>query len=92
MMRNNNNQKEAIKAIQVGLLCTQEDPSLRPSMSTVLKMLAKDDEPLPPPSNPPFMDEDAMELNMITHKLYQYFNTDDSCSIATVENSHFFPR
>ncbi|KAJ0489601.1 putative protein kinase RLK-Pelle-DLSV family [Helianthus annuus] len=92
MMRNNNNQKEAIKAIQVGLLCTQEDPSLRPSMSTVLKMLAKDDEPLPPPSNPPFMDEHAMELNMITHKLYQYFNTDDSCSIATVENSHFFPR
>ncbi|KAM0062390.1 putative protein kinase RLK-Pelle-DLSV family [Helianthus debilis subsp. tardiflorus] len=92
MMHNNNNQKEAIKAIQVGLLCTQEDPSLRPSMSTVLKMLAKDDEPLPPPSNPPFMDEDAMELNKITHKLYQYFNTDDSCSIATVENSHFFPR
>ncbi|KAI3696492.1 hypothetical protein L1987_79510 [Smallanthus sonchifolius] len=89
---NNNYGKEATKAIQVGLLCTQEDPSLRPAMATVLKMLAKDDEPLPAPSNPPFMDENAMELNEITHKLYQYFNTDNSCSIATVDHSHFFPR
>ncbi|KAI3816783.1 hypothetical protein L1987_16487 [Smallanthus sonchifolius] len=89
---NNNYGKEATKVIQVGLLCTQEDPSLRPAMSTVLKMLAKDDEPLPAPSNPPFMDENAMELNEITHKLYQYFNTDNSCSIATVDHSHFFPR
>ncbi|XP_076893025.1 cysteine-rich receptor-like protein kinase 2 [Bidens hawaiensis] len=84
--------KEATKAIQVGLLCTQEDPSLRPSMSTVLKMLAKDNEPLPAPSNPPFMDEDAMELNEITQKLHYYFNTDNSCSIATVDHSHFYPR
>ncbi|XP_076892519.1 cysteine-rich receptor-like protein kinase 2 [Bidens hawaiensis] len=84
--------KEATKAIQVGLLCTQEDPSLRPSMSTVLKMLAKDNEPLPAPSNPPFMDEDAMELNEITQKLHHYFNTDNSCSIATVDHSHFYPR
>ncbi|XP_076883114.1 cysteine-rich receptor-like protein kinase 2 [Bidens hawaiensis] len=84
--------KEATKAIQVGLLCTQEDPSLRPSMLTVLKMLAKDNEPLPAPSNPPFMDEDAMELNEITQKLHHYFNTDNSCSIATVDHSHFYPR
>ncbi|KAK9070407.1 hypothetical protein SSX86_010809 [Deinandra increscens subsp. villosa] len=89
---NNSYKKEAIKAIQVGLLCTQEDPSLRPPMSTVLKMLAKDNEPLPAPSNPPFMDEDAMELNEITHRLHQYFTNDNSCSIATVEHSHFFPR
>ncbi|XP_071690982.1 cysteine-rich receptor-like protein kinase 2 [Rutidosis leptorrhynchoides] len=89
---NSNYQKEAIKVVQVGLLCTQEDPSLRPTMSTVLKMLAKDDEPLPAPSNPPFMDEKTMELNEITKKLYQYFNHDDSGSVATVDNSHFFPR
>ncbi|KAD2393752.1 hypothetical protein E3N88_40729 [Mikania micrantha] len=89
---NQKHQKEAIKAIQVGLLCTQEDPSLRPSMSTVLKMLAEDDEPLPAPSNPPFIDENAMELNEITHKLHQYFNNDNSCSIATVDHSQFLPR
>ncbi|XP_071716897.1 cysteine-rich receptor-like protein kinase 2 [Rutidosis leptorrhynchoides] len=89
---NSNYRKEVVKVVHVGLLCTQEDPSLRPTMSTVLKMLAKDDEPLPAPSNPPFMDEKTMELNEITKKLYQYFNINDSGSVATVDNSHFFPR
>nr|GEZ54637.1 cysteine-rich receptor-like protein kinase 2 [Tanacetum cinerariifolium] len=85
-------QEEAIKVVHIGLLCTQEDPSLRPSMSRVLKMLAKDDEPLPAPSNPPFMDEKTMELNDIRQNLRHYFNRDDSGSVATVSQSHFFPR
>ncbi|GJT36521.1 cysteine-rich receptor-like protein kinase 2 [Tanacetum coccineum] len=89
---NINYQVEAIKVVHIGLLCTQEDPSLRPSMSTVLKMLAKDDEPLPAPSNPPFMDEKTMELNDIRQNLRHYFNRDDSGSVATVSQSHFFPR
>ncbi|XP_076938574.1 cysteine-rich receptor-like protein kinase 2 [Bidens hawaiensis] len=89
---NINFQKEAIKVVQVGLLCTQEAPHLRPSMSTVLKMLAKDDEPLPLPSNPPFIDEKTMELSDITHKSNTYAYSDSSGSVATVDNSHFFPR
>nr|XP_043636382.1 cysteine-rich receptor-like protein kinase 2 [Erigeron canadensis]XP_043636391.1 cysteine-rich receptor-like protein kinase 2 [Erigeron canadensis] len=89
---NSNQQKEAIKVVQVGLLCSQEDPSLRPSMSTVLIMLAKDDEPLPTPSNPPFIDEKTMELNEITQKLHYYFNREDSGSVATVDHTQFFPR
>ncbi|KAI7742622.1 hypothetical protein M8C21_029580 [Ambrosia artemisiifolia] len=89
---NINYQKEAIKVVQVGLLCTQEAPALRPSMSSVLKMLAKDDEPLPLPANPPFIDEKTMELNDITQKSNHYCYSDDSSSIATVDNSHFFPR
>ncbi|PWA90053.1 gnk2-like domain-containing protein [Artemisia annua] len=89
---NSNYQKDATKVVQVGLLCTQEDPSLRPSMSTVLEMLAKDNEPLPAPSNPPFMDENTMELNDIAQKLHHYFNRDDSGSVATVSQSHIFPR
>ncbi|KAL8253627.1 hypothetical protein R6Q59_031848 [Mikania micrantha] len=87
---NINYQKEAKKVVQVGLLCTQEAPSLRPSMSSVLKMLAKDDEPLPLPSNPPFIDEKTMELNHIPHTSQSY--SDDSSSVATVDNSHFYPR
>ena len=89
---NSNFHKEAIKVVQVGLLCTQEAPSLRPSMSMVLKMLAKDDEPLPSPSNPPFIDEKTMELNAFTEKLRYYHSGDDSSSVATVSHSHFFPR
>ncbi|KAI3516191.1 hypothetical protein L1887_15102 [Cichorium endivia] len=64
---NINYQKEAKKVVQIGLLCTQEAPPLRPYMSTVLRMLAKD-ESLPLPSNPPFIDEKTMELNEITEK------------------------
>ncbi|KAJ0544848.1 putative protein kinase RLK-Pelle-DLSV family [Helianthus annuus] len=89
---NINYQKEAIKVVQVGLLCTQEAPDLRPSMSTVLKMLAKDDEPLPLPANPPFIDEKTMELNDIPQKSQHYSYSDSSSSVATVDNSHFFPR
>jgi len=33
------NVEEAVKFCKVGLLCTQDSPQLRPSMSTVLKML-----------------------------------------------------
>ncbi|KAL5061713.1 hypothetical protein RYX36_023450 [Vicia faba] len=31
--------EEAVKFCKIGLLCTQDSPQLRPSMSTVLKML-----------------------------------------------------
>ena len=85
-------QKDAIRVVHVGLLCIQETPSLRPSMSRALKMLAKDDEPLPAPSNPPFIDEKTMELNSITQKLLHYSDGDDSNSVATISQSHFFPR
>ncbi|KAK9063458.1 hypothetical protein SSX86_017328 [Deinandra increscens subsp. villosa] len=89
---NNDFQKDAIKVVHVGLLCTQEAQSLRPSMSRALKMLAKDDEPLPAPSNPPFVDEKTMELNNITHRLLNNGDDDDSSSVATVSHSHFYPR
>ncbi|KAL7588923.1 hypothetical protein Lser_V15G41139 [Lactuca serriola] len=84
--------KDAIKVVHVGLLCTQEAPSLRPTMSNVLKMLAKDDEHLPLPSNPPFIDEKTMELNNITQKLLHDHEGESSSSIATVSHSEFYPR
>ncbi|KAI3516197.1 hypothetical protein L1887_15108 [Cichorium endivia] len=84
--------KDAVKVVHVGLLCTQEAPSLRPSMSVVLKMLAKDDEPLPLPTKPPFIDERTMELNNITQTLLHEHEGDSSCSIATITHSQFYPR
>ncbi|KAL8253628.1 hypothetical protein R6Q59_031849 [Mikania micrantha] len=85
--------KEALKVVHVGLLCAQEAISLRPTISAALKMLTKPDEPLPAPSNPPFIDEHTMELNSITRKLLNYCDSDDgSSSIATVSHSHFYPR
>ncbi|CAH1433956.1 unnamed protein product [Lactuca virosa] len=83
--------KDAIKVVHVGLLCTQEAPSLRPTMSTVLKMLAKD-EHLPFPSNPPFIDEKTMELNNITQTILGDHEGESSYSIATISHSQFYPR
>ncbi|KAL4574026.1 hypothetical protein LXL04_020848 [Taraxacum kok-saghyz] len=90
---NTNYHQEGKKVVQVGLLCTQEAPSLRPSMSMVLKMLAKDNEPLPVPSNPPFIDEKTMELNDLEERVRHYMTYGDgSESIANVSHSHFYPR
>ncbi|KAK1419997.1 hypothetical protein QVD17_29489 [Tagetes erecta] len=86
---NLNFKKEAIKVIHVGLLCTQEAPSLRPSISMALKMLVKDDESLPAPSNPPFTEDE--EMNELEEKL-QRFRDDDLSSVATVSNTQFSPR
>ncbi|GJT10051.1 cysteine-rich receptor-like protein kinase 2 [Tanacetum coccineum] len=84
--------KEALRVVQVRLICIQEAPSLRPIMSTVLKMLAENDEPLPAPTTPPFIDEN-MELNHITPRLPHLpkCDGDDSSSIATASHSDFYP-
>ncbi|KAI3816786.1 hypothetical protein L1987_16491 [Smallanthus sonchifolius] len=82
--------KEAIKMVHVGLLCTQEAPSLRPSISMALKMLVKNDESLPPPSNPPFIDDD--EINELGAKIQRYHDHDDLVSVATVSYNQFSPR
>ncbi|XP_020537544.1 G-type lectin S-receptor-like serine/threonine-protein kinase At4g27290 isoform X2 [Jatropha curcas] len=46
--------KEAVKCIHVGLLCVQEDPIDRPTMSLVVFMLSSDSQVLPSPKEPAF--------------------------------------
>ncbi|RZC72068.1 hypothetical protein C5167_035250 [Papaver somniferum] len=76
--------KEGIlRVVQVALLCSQEVPSLRPSMSTILHMLSQKDELLPLPANPPFMDEKRMELNDFSEDQRYRFNANSSHSVAT---------
>lgn len=84
--------EEILRVLHIGLLCTQESASLRPTMSKVLQMLMKKEERLPAPTNPPFMDERTMELND-TSEDPSYFNvTEGSSSAATVTHSSFHPR
>ncbi|KAI3845322.1 hypothetical protein MKW98_009388, partial [Papaver atlanticum] len=79
--------KEGIlRVVQVALLCSQEVPSLRPSMSTILHMLLQKDELLPLPANPPFMDEKTMELNDISEDQRYRFNANSSHSVATASD------
>lgn len=69
-----------MRAVQIGLLCSQEIASLRPSMSKVLQILKNREEIL---SLPLFMDE------------FQYGCDGDSAacaSLATISQSFFYGR
>ncbi|XP_049402710.1 cysteine-rich receptor-like protein kinase 2 isoform X3 [Solanum stenotomum] len=84
-----NVQNEVARVLHVGLLCTQEIPTLRPFMSKALKMLVKKDEELPPPTKPPFVDEKTMELHDPWEK--NLLKQGDSASIAKLSHSSFYP-
>lgn len=81
---------EISRVVHIGLLCTQEIPSLRPTIAKALDMLSKKEEQLPAPSNPPFLDESKMELlDMYDDPLYPLNAAD---SVATMSYSEFYPR
>lgn len=80
-------EKEMKRVVQIGLLCTQEVPSLRPTMSKVLHMLKNKEEILPSPSNPPFMDERVMEFRDGSD-----VDSAACASLATVSQSSFYGR
>jgi hypothetical protein len=48
-------EEQAVRCIHVGLLCTQADSSLRPSMSTVTLMLSAHSVALPDPTKPAYV-------------------------------------
>lgn len=90
---NSNTKHELMRVIQIGLLCTQEVPSLRPSMSKALQMLMKKDEHLPTPMNPPFIDERTMELNEpCENSTYPLNAANTHGSVASLSHSSFYPR
>ncbi|RZC61683.1 hypothetical protein C5167_023457 [Papaver somniferum] len=83
--------KDASRVIHVALLCTQEIPSLRPFMSKVLEMLLNKEYNLPAPTNPPFIDENTMELND-NSSASNPFHAISCPSVASVSHSSFYPR
>ncbi|XP_055819157.1 cysteine-rich receptor-like protein kinase 2 isoform X2 [Solanum dulcamara] len=85
-----NVQNEVVRVLHVGLLCTQEIPTLRPSMSKALQMFIKKDEELPHPTKPPFVDDKTMEL----HDPWEKYSLKqgESATIAVLSHSSFYPR
>ncbi|XP_050120295.1 cysteine-rich receptor-like protein kinase 2 isoform X1 [Malus sylvestris] len=83
---------EIFRVVQIGLLCTQESSSLRPTMSKALQMLTKKELHLPAPTNPPFIDEKTMELNDHGDDQCYPLNADGASSVASVSHSSFYPR
>ena len=76
---------EVIKWIQIGLLCVQENPKTRPSMSRVVSYLNNDFIQLPLPQEPAFFLHGQPEP-IIT------IASGESCSINEASTSEFFPR
>ncbi|KAG8383201.1 hypothetical protein BUALT_Bualt05G0159900 [Buddleja alternifolia] len=94
MLHNDHNiniKNEILRVVHVGLLCTQENPSLRPSMSKALEMLVKKEQ-LPEPTKPPFMDEFSMEFNNTSENLLSTLEHGNAASVAGISHSIFFPR
>nr|GEW76497.1 cysteine-rich receptor-like protein kinase 2 [Tanacetum cinerariifolium] len=87
----NNDVKEEIQSVvHIGLLCTQEVPSLRPTMSMALQMLSKNIKPLPMPTYPPFTSHSDIQLNEFLANLK--VNVSNTISAPTVTDSSFGPR
>lgn len=72
--------------VHIGLLCTQEISSLRPTMTRVMQMLVNEAE-LAAPTSPPFLDDTTMELSEIPS---HYGN--GAASVATISHSILYPR
>ncbi|XP_077253588.1 cysteine-rich receptor-like protein kinase 3 [Tasmannia lanceolata] len=51
-------EEDASRVLQIGLLCTQASPELRPIMSMVVKMLT-DKSTIPSPTQPPFLNSNT---------------------------------
>ena len=55
-------EEEASRLLLIGLLCVQASAKLRPSMSTVVKMLS-DNYEIPQPTQPPFLNSSSAEIS-----------------------------
>ncbi|KAJ9550174.1 hypothetical protein OSB04_014219 [Centaurea solstitialis] len=71
--------EEVLKCIIVGLLCVQEDPDDRPSMSNVVTMLTSDIATLPQPKQPAFLNNKLMEISMRMVEKIQTTNCTKEC-------------
>ncbi|KAE8664480.1 putative Cysteine-rich RLK 29 [Hibiscus syriacus] len=78
---------EVLKCIHIGLLCVQEDPSVRPTMSSVIYMLASDGTiSLSRPTEP------AFSVGRAIVEPSQSNSNDGACSVNEVTISNFVPR
>lgn len=59
-MEEETDKTEVKRVMQIGLLCTQESPQLRPTMSKVIEMINSTDLVLPIPTKPPFLHDSSM--------------------------------
>ncbi|XVE51168.1 hypothetical protein DITRI_Ditri02bG0017800 [Diplodiscus trichospermus] len=77
---------DILRCIHIGLLCVQEDPADRPTISSVLVMLGSETITLPQPSEP------AFSIGRVVVEPTQFTPNDGLCSFNEVSVSNVSPR
>ncbi|KAH0703176.1 hypothetical protein KY285_017454 [Solanum tuberosum] len=77
---------EITECIHIGLLCVQQDPADRPTMSSVVFMLENDTKTLPQPSQP------AFSIGRLAVRSAEPQSNDQLCSVNEVTLSILSPR
>lgn len=68
---------EVVRCIHIGLLCVQEDPEERPTMSSIVVLLGSESIALPQPGQP------AFSVGRGAHKIDKSSSTDPSVNQVT---------
>jgi len=90
-MQENYSHIEVIKCIQIGLLCVQENPNVRPTMATVVSYLNSHSPELSSPQEPAFFLHDRTNQDIAAHESSSV-NNFVSFSVNDVSISEFYPR
>ncbi|KAF3599914.1 hypothetical protein F2Q69_00033807 [Brassica cretica] len=65
VIRHNCQMNKVVRCIQVGLLCVQEDPADRPTLSTIVLMLSSNTVTLPVPKQPKFFAQSRPKKDLL---------------------------
>ena len=63
-----------LRYVNIGLLCVQESPTDRPTMSDVVAMIVNDTLPLPSPKPPAFLNIRGNQNSMLAGSMPQSFS------------------
>ncbi|KFK28893.1 hypothetical protein AALP_AA7G061900 [Arabis alpina] len=93
-IREDCNIEEVIRYIHIGLLCVQENPADRPTMSTIHQMLTTSSMTLPVPLPPGFFYENGPKSNPSGHGLEpgQSSSKSVTCSVDEATITNVTPR
>ncbi|KAF5183841.1 Cysteine-rich receptor-like protein kinase [Thalictrum thalictroides] len=76
ILKENFSSSEALRCIHIGLICVQENVTLRPTMMTVVHMLNRDSLALPLPSTPAFLVNNRTQVKFENNSINEVSMTD----------------
>ena len=85
LRESDHNLQQVLRCIHVGLLCVQQNPMDRPSMSSVVFMLESENVVLPQPKPPGyFMETDTQETDQSSTSKPESYSSANSLTITAL--------